>query len=88
MRTYPTAVSNRNVPPGAFLVADVAIGSERNVTYYIDWKGELWRVGDWCTDMPERVFLDQLCRLIGDTENMITSRWKSHYRSMGLEVSR
>lgn len=79
-RLYPVSVSNPNVPEDVYLVADLSYTSgEHHDTYYIDRYGNLLMVGDWKGDSPSPVSMHRLTEITGDTEQMITSRYRSYF---------
>ena len=86
MRTYPKTTSNKNVPKGVFLIAETsAMSGEIITTYYANTNGDLLKVEDWKGSKPSSVHLFEVCRLTGDTEFMLLSRWKSFKAQRGLE---
>lgn len=82
MRTYPTNTSNRNVPRGSFLIAETSqMSGEIKTTYYANREGELFKVYDWKGSKPSPAYPFQVCRLTGDTINIIAGRIESHFRN-------
>ena len=75
MHLYPQTTANRNVPKGAFLFAETSTANdEQHTTYYVDPNCFVWKVGDWVGDKPQHVYIFELCRLTGDTVNMLVAR--------------
>ena len=82
IRCYPNKTTNKNIPESVFLVAEIVVSSlENKTTYYIDKKGDIFKVGDWVTDKPDVAYPFELVRLTEDSLNLITSRWESWYVS-------
>lgn len=81
MRLYPQATANRNVPKDVFLIAETSsMSGEIKTTYYADSDFFAWKVGDWVGDKPQRAFMSELCRLTGDTVNMVVARVQQYFR--------
>jgi len=79
-RLYPTE-PDLNV----FTVARVTVMSgEIVITYYITTSAEIFKITDWTGDKPEPSTLSALCRITGDTENMIRSRYQQWRRDKKL----
>ena len=80
MHLYPQTTTNRNVPKGAFLFAETSTANdEQHTTYYVDPNCFVWKVGDWIGDKPQHVYIFELCRLTGDTVNMLVARVQQKY---------
>ena len=85
MRTYPDGTANRNVPKNVFLIAEAErMSGEIIETYYADPEGNTYKVTDWSGHKPAPAYMNELCKLTGDTEQMIEWRWKDHFREKGL----
>jgi hypothetical protein len=80
MRTYPTTTSNANVPKDVYLLAETStMSGEIVTTYYATQDLELFAVVDWKGDKPLPVALFEICRVTGDTEQMLLARIKDFF---------
>ena len=80
MHFYPQTTANRNVPKDAFLFAETStVNDEQHTTYYADPNCFVWKVGDWVGDKPQHMYMSKLCRLTGDTVNMLVARVQQKY---------
>jgi hypothetical protein len=80
MRIFPVSTSNKNVPKDAYLLAETyAMSDEIITTYYADKENNLWAVTDWINDKRQPVPLFKICRLTGETENMLLKRVESYF---------
>jgi hypothetical protein len=76
MKCYPQNTANNNVPDNVFLIAETSqMSGEIITTYYIDLRGNIFKVGDWSIDKPQPAYPFEICRLTGDTYKMINFRW-------------
>jgi len=84
MRIYPQETCNRNVPKGAFLIAEVSTMSGEIIkTYYATEDGKTYEVTDWSGNKPHPAYMNELCRLTGDTEQMLELRYRNYFREKG-----
>jgi len=85
---YPTVSGNQNVThKKVFLICETfGLSEESGETHYIDTAGVMWRQSSERHCKPLPVSLFQVCRITGDTENMIRFRfeqWKE-----GIDAAR
>lgn len=81
IKSYPQSTANPNVPRDVYLLAEVSLTSGEVVeTAYIDRAGNMWIVCDWSGHKPVSLPMFRACRMTGDTEKMIESRWESWFR--------
>ena len=79
-RLYPQSTSNPNVPEDTFLIAEVTTMSGEIVeTYYVTREGYPYKVTDWSGHKPQTVYQSELCKITGDTGNMIVHRYCNHF---------
>ena len=84
MRTYPQETCNRNVPINSFLIAETErMNGEIIETYYADPEGNTYKVTDWSGHNPAPAYMNELCKLTGDTPGIIEARRAAYYRSKG-----
>jgi hypothetical protein len=77
-RCYPLETSNKNVPNGAFLLAQYNEG-ETTYTAYIEKSGYMFLVGDWVEDKPIPITMSKAGRITGDSESIIEFMYKSYF---------
>ena len=81
MRTYPASTSNQNVPTGSFIIAEAErMSGEIIETYYADPDGNTYKVTDWSGHKPAPTYINELCKITGDTPGIIESKWSYYYR--------
>ena len=69
------------MPQGVFLIAETSTANdEQHTTYYVDADFFAWKVGDWVGDRLQRAYMSELCRLTGDTVNMVVARVQQYFR--------
>jgi len=82
MRTYPTSTANPNVPKESYLIAETERASGEIIeTYYATREGNTYKVTDWSGHKPAPAYMNELCKLTGDTPGIIEARRASYYRN-------
>lgn len=81
MRTFPDGTTNKNVPKDVFLIAETErMSGEIIETYYATEDGKTYGVTDWSGNKPHPAYMNELCRLTGDTEQMLELRYRNYFQ--------
>lgn len=79
MRSYPNNGKTKAIDNNDHFNLAYWQEGECNYIAWIDINGNMYKLGDWKNDVVHLITLSEVCKLTGDTENMVLARWRDFF---------